>query len=393
MPVCSLLFTLICLVQSASGAPPAAAEWAQYARRADHNNAAEREHSIHHPRIAWRVAGAIGQPTLKDGYLYSGGRALYCIDARTGEVVAETGTNKQGLAFVAAPVLLDELVIARRVNGDVVAFDDELSRKLWSWRPRERKRVLSFPAALSAGLYIFTSGAELIALDARTGKPRWVARIDLGDPILMVPAVADGHVYVATKGGHVAAVDVEKGETVWVQHTRAEFGWTNPVVVDDLVFIGDRGIKEERNGALNAFDRATGKQVWSRPIDVKGISTPGVGDGFLVAGYGRLVSTFDHASGRILRRPRIKTSASAYGSPMVVGDALCFGNLDGHFYVHDLETGALKWAFEVPGSHVQDFVYSAERIYVSSSLGLFALEQNPERTSAPAGFVLTWEQE
>src|SRR5207244_1188834 len=61
-------------------------------------------------------------------------------------------------------------------------------------------------------------------------------------------------------------------------------------------------------------------------------------------------------------------------------------------------TGALRWAFALPPrddrkpNQVQDFIYAGGRIYVSTSLGTFALGQDPEESTAPEGFVLEWKE-
>lgn len=66
----------------------------------------------------------------------------------------------------------------------------------------------------------------------------------------------------------------------------------------------------------------------------------------------------DASTGEISPTPRIRTGANAFGSPTVVGETLYFGNLDGHLYAHDLKSGDLEWAFEVPEAQVLDFVHA-----------------------------------
>ncbi len=75
-----------------------------------------------------------------------------------------------------------------------------------------------------------------------------------------------------------------------------------------------------------------------------------------------------------------------------MGESLYFGNLDGHLYAHDLKTGDLKWSFHVPGAQVHDFVYTEDRIFVSTTQGLFALGNDPGKGPAPRGFVLEWKE-
>jgi len=241
-----------------------------------------------------------------------------------------------------------------------------------------------------------------VALAASTGEVRWRKRLEVGETVQMTPAADGDRVYLGTASGRFLALAVETGESAWVHEGQADYLVTSPVVVSGRVFVGDRGVRGVRSGAVNAFDAKSGALLWSTEFGATGFSTPGVvrdasGAERLVAGFGRSVALFDTRTGARLAEPAIQTGANAFGSPTVIGDTICFGNLDGHFYAHDLVTGALRWAFAMPMDQargqphqVYDFTYAHDRIYLSTGLGMFAIVQDPERETAPAGFVLRW---
>jgi outer membrane protein assembly factor BamB len=82
-----------------------------------------------------------------------------------------------------------------------------------------------------------------------------------------------------------------------------------------------------------------------------------------------------------------------------VGETIYFGNLDGGLYAHDRKTGRRRWVFRLrpktttdgpaPPPQVGPFVYWRDRIHVSTTDGLFCLEQDPaKKGDPPEDFVL-----
>lgn len=361
---------------------------------------------IDFPRVAWRCASAFGAPTVAEGAVYSGGHRLFRLDPASGEVLAEVGRAEEGetesIVFGGAPAVGDGRVIARRTDGGVAAYDLELSKKLWS-RAGAGKGY-AFPGQLAGEAYFFADGWSVVALDVRDGAERW--RRALPGEVNMTPAVSEGVVLVGTNRGVFQALDRDSGEPVWTVEELGEFGWTHPVARDGVVYVGDRGRRDgpgevgfnqstigrtgSRSGALHAFDVRTGDHRWGRTFGATGLSRPFVAENGVFAGFGRYVARFDLESGEIDEETPVFTGANAFGSPTVVGGRLYFGNLDGHLYVHDLTDGALDWAFAVPEAQVADFVHTGDRVFVSTTKGLFALAPG-ER--GKGGRTLVWQGE
>ncbi len=163
----------------------------------------------------------------------------------------------------------------------------------------------------------------------------------------MTPAAHAGRVFLGTESGRFLALDLATGSPAWTTKGPSKYVVTVPVVAFGRVFVGDRGIAGERVGAVNAFDEASGELVGSTEFGATGFSTPGVvadegGGRRIISGFGRSVALFDATTGERAVEPDIVTGQNAFGSPTVVGDTIYFGNLDGHFYAHDLVTGALR---------------------------------------------------
>lgn len=430
-------------------------DWPQYAGSALHVNAREgREDEILAPRVMWFVPGCSGQPTLRDGELYTGGLSVGRIDPITGGVMGvsfellltalgvdpgaiEKGPDGEVLGLradlepeltlqllrigenfdpkhttatvAAAPVVLPSLVLARRLgDGGVTAFDRELTKEIWRWDAvGHRSRESSVPLCLaSEELVLVACDSALVALRVADGKEAW--RFSVNGRIGMVPASDGERVFFGTDRGLFHAVDLATGAPRW--HSGGDgLGWTTPVVVGKRVIVADRGglphwqessphELEDGYGSfdpghLSAYDMR-GKLQWRTSFEGFGISMPGMdsrGKEFF-AGYGEEVAPFDVDTGKPDFARAVQTGRHPFGSPTVVGKSLVFGNLDGHLYVHDLESGALRWAFRAPnGARVHDVVHSGKRAYVATSIGLFCIGDDGNEAPPEPGYVLEWD--
>ncbi|MEW6742133.1 MAG: PQQ-binding-like beta-propeller repeat protein [Planctomycetota bacterium] len=364
--------------------------WPQFGGGPDHNNFRKTKNTIRCPKVLWHMEGPHGQPTIWEGVLYAGGDSLYCIDAKTGDTTAkwpEGGSMK----VAAAPVLDKDRVIARNNNGDVTAFTHKLEDELWTYSPDSAGGNFAFPAVLDEGMYVFSHGAKVLAVDAAKGEKTWEFDVENRASVDMAPAAANGKVFFGTASGSFFALDIKTGEQVWKYSGEATFGWTDPVVAFDMVFVGDRGIKGGRRGAMNAFQAKTGTQVWCQDFGATGLSTPGIMPGYVFAGFARVVACFDAKDGKIRQDTYFKGDSNPFGSPTLINDTMYCGNLDGCLYAYDAKTAKMKWAFRVgtgEDAQAQDFVYWKGMIFLSSTKGLFAIGQDPEKKSAPAGFIL-----
>lgn len=376
-------------------------EWPQYGGGPTHDNARPVANAVRWPKVLWRVAGARGQPTVGGGFLFTGGESLLKIDPATGRVVASRAAGGEGSVRVAdAPVLTPSSVIARSTDGRVFAVDRDLKDVTWTWHGPAGRDPRWSGVLADGGPYVLAAGGEVVALSPTNGEVLWRTKLPDAAEVSTTPAAHGGRVFLGTERGTFLALDLATGRPVWTRAGRAKYMVTVPVVAFGSVFVGDRGIEGERAGAVNAFDAASGELRWSTVFGATGFSTPGVvrgpaGGARIVAGFGRSVAFFDAETGERAAEPAIRTGPNAFGSPTVVGDTLYFGNLDGHLYAHDVATGALRWSFELPlaehGSsrhQVGDFTYAHDRVYVSTTLGLFAIGQDPAQGTAPEGFVL-----
>jgi outer membrane protein assembly factor BamB len=129
-----------------------------------------------------------------------------------------------------------------------------------------------------------------MALDARTGKLVWTSgyKVDYqmheaarahGKGPKATPVVAAGRVYTLGITGVLSASPADSGEILWQNYLDKEFPKTSPLfgtaqsplVADNLVIAHVGG---HDNGALRAFDAATGKVKWSWAGDGPAYASP-----------------------------------------------------------------------------------------------------------------------
>jgi outer membrane protein assembly factor BamB len=210
----------------------------------------------------------------------------------------------------------------------------------------------SSPLVVGKNAFVFTREGEnevVQALDLATGKTVWrqaypapytvnMAARSHGKGPKSTPVVANGRVFTLGISGILSAFDAATGRVLWRKEFASQFGTTAPEygaamspVVDGgrlIAHVGGRG-----QGALTAFDPATGGVLWAWKGDGPGYSSPVVAD---LAGV-RQVITLSQASlvgvsadkGELLWKVPFETDYTQNAvTPIVHGDLVVFSGLE-----------------------------------------------------------------
>lgn len=148
----------------------------------------------------------------------------------------------------------------------------------------EHKVGDAFSGISVVGARVYTCGTAdkkqvVVCLDGQTGRPLWSTPIDDaywepqgGNGPRSTPSIADGRVYTLGALGHLVCLDAETGNVEWDKRfsDKPQWGFSGSVLIDgDLAVISAGG----KQGALIAYDRKSGKELWKAGSDPVGYST------------------------------------------------------------------------------------------------------------------------
>ncbi len=200
------------------------------------------------------------------------------------------------------------------------------------------------PALVGDKLYVFTRQGDdevTLCLDAGSGKELWrdqyAAQAVTGAPSRhpgprSSPAVAEGKVVTLGVGGVVSCLDAAGGKLVWRKNpfpkvTPRFFTAMSPVIIDGMAIahVGGQG-----NGALMAFDLATGDTKWQWTGEGPEYASPAL---LTVAGTEQVVTLAEKsvvgvgaADGKLLWQLPFAPQSRAYNAatPIVDGQTVIY---------------------------------------------------------------------
>ena len=216
------------------------------------------------------------------------------------------------------------------------------------------------PLLVNGTLYI-TIPDHLWALDARTGKELWhYDWVDHGGHLIGQRGVGiwKTTVYFQTPDDWLIALDADTGRELWRRHfadaREQYFSTSAPLVIENHVIVGVGGDAMDMPGFLDSFDPATGKVQWTW------WSTPRKGDPALKSWPNETAS--DHGGGMTWMPgtydPELNLLYWPTGNtnPVFAGQGRPGANLWTESIVAlDVDTGKLKWFFQVSPHDTHDF--------------------------------------
>ena len=223
------------------------------------------------------------------------------------------------------------------------------------------------------------------ALDLKTGKELW--RSDYAAPYTMnsaarahgpgpksTPAVANGRVFTFGISGILSAHELASGKVLWrtdAPPAPPEFGTAMSPIVDGSLVIVHVGADDQ--GALTAFDVASGTPRWRWTGDGPGYASPVLAD---IHGTRQLVTQsenaligVDVASGQLLWRLPFRTSFDQNSvTPVVTKDVVIFSGLDSGTAAVRLVRKGSAWTPEPLWKNDQISMYMSSPVVVGSAL-------------------------
>ncbi len=313
------------------------------------------------------------RPAISAGRVYfaSDDGFLYAVDAQAGQQVwrvdignssdpekrQNPGTVPDPTTFdylQSSPVLSGAQVYVGSADGRVLALAADTGEITWSFKTGQKVRAS--PVIDEGTLYVGSWDGTVYALDAATGQSRW--KTPIGGQVQSTAVVADDLVYTASRKASVVALDVQTGLKKWeCDFRRNQWVESSPRLAGDIIYIGSSG-----NYYVRGLDALTGEVLTAYQGQVFFWSTPAVTEHALYIGaeaytktsqVGGLLSlelpqdlSFSNRSPMKLKwlLPIAETLmpdgnwAGVASSPVISGDALFFGGLDGKVYAVALDS-------------------------------------------------------
>ena len=241
-----------------------------------------------------------------------------------------------GSEITAAPIISDNVVVARTGDGKLVAFGLADGKRKWSVeRPLPPLTLYRASSALATRGAVFAGlpGGKLIAITLDQGKVGWEASVALPRGATELERVADvtgppvagaKDVCAATYQGRVACFDASNGNTLWSREASSVSGLGADT---GQVYVADE------KGVVYAWDRDSGAPSW-KDEEYSGRRLIGAtaAAGMVVTGdLQGYVHWLDRADGKTVARAA--TDGSSIGQqPLFLGDGVLVLTRKGGLY-------------------------------------------------------------
>jgi outer membrane protein assembly factor BamB len=224
--------------------------------------------------------GPVATPIVAGGKVYAVGRLchLFCLDARTGEVLWQKNLEQDYQAAFApgmpSPLVEGDLLIlfiGGKPDACVVALNKDTGQE--AWKSLDEKLTPSSPIVVDAGgkrqLIVWTQ-ESVTSLDPASGKTWWRQPLATSNEYAVSTAVFDqGRLLI---GGLMLQMDADQpaASVLWPKSSapaRRIFSHTSTALI-----AGDYLYTAKSSGELICVAATTGKQVWStdKVTDIKG---------------------------------------------------------------------------------------------------------------------------
>jgi alcohol dehydrogenase (cytochrome c) len=159
----------------------------------------------------------------------------------------------------------------------------------WAFQVGSLRSNEASPIVIDGTLYISSSTGPkgVYALDAKTGAMKWQYQPDVAEDVQPFVccdldsrgvSFADGKILFSQLDGFLTALDAQTGKLVWkskvVDYKNGETNTSPPLIVKNMAIIGFSGGEYGARGAIQAFDIASGKQLW-KTYTIPGPGEPG----------------------------------------------------------------------------------------------------------------------
>jgi outer membrane protein assembly factor BamB len=171
------------------------------------------------------------------------------------------------------------------------------------------------------------------------------------------PVLSGNRVYFGAGDDGLYCVETLTGKKVW--HLENLHIDATPLVKNGIVYVGSYRADDNQHKELRllALDAATGRVIWSEPIDLSSYSQPAIADKtvYFCLGTGNLESSGPKSAGAVVAINaatgkqiwRVDLPDSVFGSPAVDHGLVVVSCHDGDVYAFNDTDGSFRWQFHL----------------------------------------------
>ena len=227
----------------------------------------------------------LSPPLVYRDYIYfiSADNRIFSISIDSGELAwtFQTISESKKNFFTASPVAYENIIIAPFSNGELIAFNYENGRPIWSENVTKISQISNFdikdisasPVVSGNNVYTLSSKGKLISVNIINGKRDWA--IDLSG--YRTPIVSGNQLYVINEDGKLICLEKNSGEIFWITDLSKHKGkqnlknlnlWLGPYLINNLLY------NLSIFGELKIVSPTTGDVLSTRSIGVTDILVP-----------------------------------------------------------------------------------------------------------------------
>ncbi len=229
-----------------------------------------------------------GKPAVAGDRLYIGGYdgMMYALPLEC-ETAWDNGDEdwKQSVGdarppepIVGSPVFVpeSELVLIGSSDGNLYALDGEEGFELWRFPTGDK--IWGTPTMQDGVAYFGSLDHSVYAVTVDRESAQLLWRFPVNGGVSAAPVVADGRVYVGAFDSIFYAVDAQSGEEVWRFDGSRKWFWGAAVATEDTVYVA------ALDGILYALDAADGEPRWQLNTEEPIIGSPVIVGEWIVIG-------------------------------------------------------------------------------------------------------------
>ena len=208
---------------------------------------------------------------------------------------------------------------------------------LWKYKIDESSQVCD--PVLYNNLIYTINGKNLVALDISNGKEVW--KLQTTSTIGSDLTISNNVFVFGSYDTYVYALNATTGELLWKFKAKGEVH-SKACIENGVVFIGSD------DGKLYSLELATGKQIWNQRLNERVYNEPFVFENsiFISVRFHKFYS-IDALTGKINWAKEIEDRYHhSNKKPVIVGNAVIYGCLNGYCYAFDRMTGEVIWIYQ-----------------------------------------------